>query len=45
MGILPARANAAADKAPGHDAKVLGVEIAQVDDIHKSKIARHSDAR
>ncbi len=40
MGILPARAYAAADETPGHDAEVLGVEIAQVDDIHKVKIAR-----
>src|ERR1700692_2769332 len=40
VGVLPARTNAAADKAPGHDAEVLGVEIAQVDHIHEDKIAR-----
>ena len=39
-GVLPARANAAADEAPRHDAEALGVEIAQVDDIHEGKIAR-----
>ena len=28
------RANAAADEAPRHDAQALGVEIAQIDDVH-----------
>ena len=39
-GVFPARTNAAADKTPRHDAKVLAIEIAQVDDIHAGKIAR-----
>ena len=40
-GIGPARANAVTDEAAGHDAKMLGVEISQVDDVHEPKIARH----
>jgi hypothetical protein len=28
------------DEAAGHDAKMLGVEISQVDDVHAGKIAR-----
>ena len=44
-GVVPARANAAADEAPGHDAQVLGVEISQVDDIHGDKIACRAGTR
>jgi hypothetical protein len=45
VGVPPARADAAADETPRHDAKVLGVEIPQIDDIHDPKIARHSGTR
>ena len=37
MRVAPAGANAAADKAPGNGAKLLRVEIAQVDDIHEKQ--------
>src|SRR5262249_5687123 len=45
-GVGEAGANAAADETSGDDAKALGIEIAQVDDVvgHGAKIARASAA-
>ena len=37
---LPVEWSEAADEAARHDAKPLGIEIAQVDDIHAGKLAR-----
>jgi len=41
-GIGEALADAAADKAAGHDAEALGIEVAQIDDIdgHGKTVAR-----
>ncbi len=38
-------ADAAADEAPRHDAEPLGIEVAQIDDVHAGKIARPAATR
>ncbi len=39
VGIVPPHTDAVADKAAGHDAKLLAIKIAQVDHIHDGKLA------